>query len=115
MKKVISIFVILLFASSFAFSQDEIIFNSGERVNAKVMEISKNQVKYKKFSNLDGPLVIVNKKDVKKIIYKMVRRMYSQVILLNLVLIKIYLHTIFLMLFTASLPFRMNISLKMVN
>jgi hypothetical protein len=70
MKKVISIFVILLFASSFAFSQDEIFFNSGDRVNAKVMEISKNQVKYKKFSNLDGPLVIVNKKDVKKIIYQ---------------------------------------------
>jgi len=70
MKKIISIFVILLFASSFAFSQDEIIFNSGERVNAKIMEIGKTQVKYKKFSNIDGPLVIVNKKDIKKIIYQ---------------------------------------------
>ncbi len=70
MKKIISITVVLLFASMFAFSQDEIIFNSGERVSAKITEITKNQVKYKKFSNLDGPVVIVNKKDINKIVYQ---------------------------------------------
>ncbi len=70
MKKLISILAIVFFSSSFAFSQDEIFFNSGDRVKANIIEISKKQIKYKKFSNLEGPVVIVNKKDVKKIIYK---------------------------------------------
>ncbi len=43
--------------------------NNYTRILAKVLEINQRDVKYKKFDNPDGPLYIIDRKDVSRIIY----------------------------------------------
>ncbi|MDG2228000.1 MAG: TM2 domain-containing protein [Flavobacteriales bacterium] len=43
---------------------DIIIFENGEEVEAKVLEINENEVKYRKCNNLDGPLLVVSKSKI---------------------------------------------------
>ena len=43
---------------------DVIIFENGEEVEAKVLEINENEVKYRKCNNLDGPLLVVSKSKI---------------------------------------------------
>jgi hypothetical protein len=66
MKKTISI-CFVLFIKQFCFSQDTIIKYSGERIIAKVLEITASEVKYKKFDFQDGPTYADNKFDVQQI------------------------------------------------
>lgn len=65
---------ILFFATSLcaivANAQDVVIFRNGEEAEVKVEEITPNEVKYKKTSNLDGPSYIFNKDDIFMIKYK---------------------------------------------
>ena len=70
MRHFFSFLVLLLFFSLFSFSQDEILLISGDRVKAIITEINKKEVKYKKFSNPEGPLFVINKRDINKVIYK---------------------------------------------
>lgn len=67
MKK--SIVVFLLFTFSL-FSQDIIYKNDGSEIKSKVIEISSDVIKYKKFSNLDGPLYNLSKAEVFMIVYE---------------------------------------------
>ncbi|MCE9540804.1 MAG: DUF4190 domain-containing protein [Bacteroidetes bacterium] len=46
---------------------DNIAFKNGEEINAKILEISKTEIKYKKCNNLDGPTFIIPKSDASKI------------------------------------------------
>ena len=70
MKKTV-LFTILLTCiySVNLFAQDTIIFKSGMRVVAKVEEINKGEIKYRKFDNVNGPLIIVDRDDINKIKY----------------------------------------------
>lgn len=70
MRQSFSFLAILLFISTFSFSQDEILLNSGETVKAIVTEVSDKEVKYKKYSNPEGPLFVIKKRDINKVIYK---------------------------------------------
>lgn len=70
MKHLLSIVALLLFFSSFSYSQDEILLNSGDKVKAIITEVNNKEVKYKMYSNPDGPLIVINKRDINKIIYK---------------------------------------------
>lgn len=51
-------------------AQDTITKKNGEKLQAKVLEITPAQVKYKRFENPDGPLYIINKSDVLLIQYE---------------------------------------------
>lgn len=62
----ISIFVLI---HGSVFSQDTIKTVSGNSIIAKVVEINKSEIKYKKFSNLDGPVYIITPEEVHAIIY----------------------------------------------
>lgn len=46
---------VLLTTFFFTYSQDYIILKNGEEVESKVLEINAKDIKYKKFSNQDGP------------------------------------------------------------
>ena len=70
MRKFLSVLALFFFFSFFSFSQDEIILNTGEKIKVVVTEVDKKQVKYKKHSNPEGPVFVVNKRDVSKIVYK---------------------------------------------
>ena len=48
-------------------AQDTIYKRSGELISAKISEISSVEIKYKRFTMLDGPLFIIARDEVKKI------------------------------------------------
>jgi len=50
-------------------AQDVIITKNAEKVEAKIVEISPTEIKYKKTNNLDGPTFILYTSDVQTIIY----------------------------------------------
>lgn len=52
------------------FSQDVIFTRSGDKIEAKVVEITTTTIKYKNFDQPDGPVRNIEKSDVKEIIYE---------------------------------------------
>ncbi len=62
-------FVCILFPVN-SFAQDKIYKTDKSIIDAKVLEISTTEIKYKKFSNQSGPSYIVPVKDVSMIVYE---------------------------------------------
>jgi hypothetical protein len=69
MKKISTIISILLITYS-AKSQDIIIKKNGDDLKVKVIEITKEEIKYKNFENIDGPVYYISKNDVFMIRYQ---------------------------------------------
>lgn len=66
-----SLFAAVLFIISLqSFSQDTIFYKNATKVVAIVKEVSQTEVQYKKVEMPDGPMYIVSKNDLTKIIYK---------------------------------------------
>ncbi len=63
------VFISCLLAITNCFSQDIITKKTGEDIQAKVVEITTSDIKYRKFDNLDGPLYILMKSEVLMIRY----------------------------------------------
>lgn len=70
MKKLLLLTVSLLGCFAAAQAQDLITTRSGEDIEAKVLEVRTKEVKYKKFSFLDGPTYSISKKDILMIRYE---------------------------------------------
>ncbi len=70
MRHFFSILALTLFFSATSFSQDDIVFNTGETIKGFVTEISKKEIKYKRVSNPDGPEIRVKRREINKIVYK---------------------------------------------
>lgn len=69
--KISAILIIVSNAFYFnAFSQDTISMINGNELITKVLEISSNEIKFKKFDNQEGPTYIENKSNVIRIKYK---------------------------------------------
>jgi hypothetical protein len=68
--KTVLLLVMVTLAYAAGYAQDVIIFKDGEEVVAKVMEITPDLVKYKTFSNLEGPLISVERTKVFMIKYE---------------------------------------------
>src|ERR1051325_2530086 len=65
------IFLIFLLALSFFVrAQDTLYRADGSKLIVKVTEISKNELRYKDYSNPDGPVYIVNKNEISKVVYQ---------------------------------------------
>ena len=56
--------------TNFLIAQDKILLNSGEEIEAKVIEIAPDLIKYKRFSNLEGPSYSIERKQVFLIWYE---------------------------------------------
>lgn len=69
MKRLVSIACFLL-CGSVLFAQDIITKKDGTDIQAKVTEVSQNEVSYKKFSNLEGPTYTMDLADVLMITYQ---------------------------------------------
>lgn len=67
MKKLI--LLAILFISTIGFSQDVITLSDGRTIEAKILELTPDVVKYKKADNLEGPTYTVPVIDLKKIRY----------------------------------------------
>jgi len=64
---ILAIFVAGFFSTN---AQDVITLKSGEEIEAKVTEISATEIKYKRFDNLDGPTIVIEKVQVFAINYE---------------------------------------------
>lgn len=69
MKKLL-ILLITAFVNINTFSQDIIILKNGDEIKSKVLEISSDQIKYKKWGNIDGPTYSSLKTEVFMIKYQ---------------------------------------------
>ncbi|MBP5572259.1 MAG: hypothetical protein J6X39_06280 [Bacteroidales bacterium] len=70
MKKTLIIVAISLFGSIGLYAQDIITKTDGTDLQAKILEITIGEIKYKKFSNLDGPTYTILKSEVMFITYE---------------------------------------------
>ena len=70
MKLPILILLAIVFNTTLSMSQDIITTKTGEDILAKITEINKAEVKYKKFDNPDGPLYTMLKSDILMIRYE---------------------------------------------
>lgn len=69
MKHLLSISLLTLLATT-SFAQDVITKKNGEGVQAKVLEITPTEIKYKRFENPDGPIYTMAKADVLLVKYE---------------------------------------------
>lgn len=53
-----------------AYSQDIIITKKTEKIEAKIVEVSSNEIKYKKLNNLEGPTFILSSSEIVTVIYE---------------------------------------------
>ena len=67
-----ALFILAVFTAGVlsAKAQDVITLKSGEEIKAKVTEISAMEIKYKRFENLDGPTIVIEKAKVFAINYE---------------------------------------------
>ena len=67
--KIVLIILIVVFASFSVKSQDLIFLYGGEKIEAKITEVSKTEIRYKKWSYLSGPDWVKKLSDVEHIKY----------------------------------------------
>ena len=65
-----TLLLILISLPLISFSQDTVILTNGEEISVKITTVSSQNVEYKKFSNLEGPTYILDKKEIFLIKYK---------------------------------------------
>ncbi|MGZ5282071.1 MAG: hypothetical protein ACXWDO_06240 [Bacteroidia bacterium] len=70
MKKSILIAFFSMFIINFLHAQDVIVKKNGDEIKVKIEEVSANDIKYKKYDNLDGPLFYIPKSDVFMVRYE---------------------------------------------
>lgn len=58
-----------ILASILSFAQDIIVTTDAKKIEAKILEVSKNEIKYKEQDNLDGPTFILSTEEISSIIY----------------------------------------------
>lgn len=60
---------VALFVSTWAFAGDIIVTHDSKKIDAKILEVSKSEIKYKEIDNLDGPTFILEISEISSIIY----------------------------------------------
>lgn len=66
-----NLFVVMLFScSTLVCAQDVIVKRDGSTILSKVLEVNTSEIKYKKFSNQDGPTYTINKSEIMSINYE---------------------------------------------
>lgn len=69
MKK--SIFLLIFTSTAICtFAQDIIVTRDAKRIEAKILEVSSSEIKYKEYNYQDGPLFILNTSEINTIIYQ---------------------------------------------
>ena len=68
-KKILILLIFTAFAAIYVNAQDVVIKRNGDEIEAKVLEIGINEIKYKKFDNETGPTYTVSKSEIFMIKY----------------------------------------------
>ena len=69
MKRIIITLLLVLFGLQF-FAADVIVTNDAKKIEAKIEEVGPEQIKYRKMSNLTGPLFVVPTTDILCVIFE---------------------------------------------
>ena len=69
MKKIVLACVCALMGISSIFAQDIIVTNDAQKIEAKILEVSKSEIRYKEQDNLDGPTFVLETNEISSIIY----------------------------------------------
>ena len=70
MKTIKHLLIVAVIMPAYSYAQDIIVMRDGSIVQSKVTEITSSEVKYKKYSNLDGPLYTIDKSTILAINYE---------------------------------------------
>ena len=70
MNKKLIILTTLLLSGVYVFSQDIIVSKDSKRIDAKVLEVNINDIKYRDWDNQDGPIYTILKSNIASIIYQ---------------------------------------------
>jgi hypothetical protein len=72
MKTKLNLIVLLIITISWSYvnGQDVIVMKNGDEIKSKVLEINTYDIKYKKFDNLEGPIISISKSNVSIIKYQ---------------------------------------------
>jgi len=70
MKKLTTLFLFMVGMAVVVNAQDIITLKNGNEIKAKVTEISASEIKYKRFDYLDGPTILIAKREVFAINYE---------------------------------------------
>lgn len=62
--------VLFVFWSFSGYCQDIIVSKDGKTIKARVVEITQSEIKYKRFDNLNGPLISISKEGILIINYE---------------------------------------------
>lgn len=68
--KVFTILIIALSVLQVCHAQDVIVLKDGSTILSKVTEVGKTELKYKKWSNIDGPNYVLSISDILSINYQ---------------------------------------------
>lgn len=68
MKKLFTLFAALT-VFAWAFAGDIIVTRDAKKIDAKILEVSKSEIKYKEIDNLDGPTFILEISEISSVIY----------------------------------------------
>ena len=68
MKQLIFIVLALIASASLA-AQDIIVTKNAKKIDAKILEVSTSEIRYKELDNLDGPIFILRADEINSIIY----------------------------------------------
>lgn len=68
LRKIILAFAVFAGTGAMVNAQDVITLKNGDEISAKVLEIGIDNVRYKKYSNLEGPTYTIKKSDIFRII-----------------------------------------------
>lgn len=69
MKHFLFIFAFALFAVQSLMAQDIIVTRQAERIDAKIMEVSETEIKYRRTSNPEGPIFVLGVDKIASIVY----------------------------------------------
>lgn len=69
MKKVFTLCIGVLLAAVSLYAQDIIVTTDAQKIEAKILEVSKTEIKYKEKDNLEGPTFVLETKEISSIIY----------------------------------------------
>lgn len=69
MKRHLASCILFLMFATTMWAQDIIVTNDAQKIEAKILEVSKTEIKYKEMSDLNGPTYILETKEISSIIY----------------------------------------------
>ena len=70
MRKILFVAWCTVAIASACFAQDVIVTKDAKRINAKVMEVNVDNIRYRDFDNMDGPVYTLLKSDIVTILYQ---------------------------------------------